>query len=1026
MICADPGREDGVSVPRCDRIETHMVDLRRVRRWLPAAIVLLALLAVPVFAQDVPAPVINEFVFNHAGADNSEYVEVVGVAASGAGELTLLVVEGDGPAAGTIDRVYGVGRPDSDGRWSTGFLNGELENGTQTLLLVEGFAGSIGDALDADADGAFDAEPWGALLDAVAVTDGDAADVTYTDVVLDAAYDGGAFDVGGASRIPDGADTGSAADWVRNDFDGAGLPDFDAGAAPGGAINTPGSANALAGAATPGPTAGPPGAPTAESTGEPTPEPLNVTIAEIQTTDDPAGDSPLAGQLVTTRGVVTAVMRGGDAFIQDGAGPWSGLFLYRPDGAFGVGDAVSVTGVVEEYDGLTEIAEGAVVRVDGGDPLPEPEVLPSGDIGQEQWEGVLIRVEDATVTEAAMPSGQWAVDDGSGALLVDDMAYAYEPAVDAVLGAVQGPLYYSAGEFKVEPRGAADVRYSLTIPGVQGRGQRSPYAGEVVETAGVITLLTADGDHFWMQDPLGDDDPATSDGVFVDGGGAFAQAAGRALAAGDRVRVVATVDEQQFGAALPLTRLTNVVALDVLGRAATPAPVVVEDLPDVSIPNAIAYWEALEGMLVSVSNAPVVGPTNAFGEFVVLTRPDARPGSGYVPSAGQVFVRELGDNVVDYNPERVMIDDSSLEETLVVQPRDLLRRFVGVVDYTFGNYKLQPVSVDVQTHAYPGTPISRRSGPAGDLVITTFNVENLFDLVDDPGVDDTDSTPTPEALETQLRKLTLAIERELRLPEIIVVQEVENTAILQELGDRVNATGNGTDYTATSFESSDGRGIEVAFLWDANRVALVDAYPLGGSEVEAAFGPLSASPGREPLVGVFEVQGQTVTVIGNHFKSKSGDDPLYGVDWPPARSTEAQRKLQAQAVRSFVDTLFADDPEALVVVAGDLNDFPFGEPGEGDDHPLAILEGLADDALPLVDVVGLLPAAEAYTYQYDGNAQALDHLLISPALREMYVGGDVLHFNAAYPAALAANPGTPLHVSDHDPIEARFDLPAAR
>lgn len=995
-----------------------MIDLRRARSWLPVVVTLLILAAVPVDAQDTPTPVINEFVFNHAGADSNEYIEVLAEPMADYGALSLLIVEGDGLAAGTVERVYEVGSVGADGRWITGLLDSEIENGTQTLLLVAEFNGSVGDVLDADRDDALDDEPWSVLLDSVAVTDGDVTDVTYSEVVLDPNYDDVAFGVGGASRIPDGVDTDRVTDWVRNDFDGAGLPGFDEEADPGEALNTPGSANVLAGTvATP--------EPTVEPTLEATPEPIAATIADIQASDDPAGDSLLMGQIVTTQGIVTAVMRGGDAFIQDGAGPWAGLYLYRPDVTLSIGDSVSVTGVVEEYNGLTEIAEGAVTVIDSDNPLPETEALPSGEAGLEQWESVLVRVENVTVVEEAMSSGQWSVDDGSGVLLIDDMAYAYSPVLDAVLGVVQGPLYYDAGTFKVEPRGAADVRYVLTIPEIQGSAQTSPYAGEMVETGGVITLFTADGSHFWLQDPIGDNDPATSDGVFVDGGGAFAREAGLTLTVGDRVRIVAAVDEQQFGTALPLTRLTDVVDLQVVGNGVLPAPVEVADLPDVSIPNAIAFWEALEGMLVSVSNAPVVGPTNAFGEFVVLTRPDARPGSGYVPQESLIFVRELGDNVVDYNPERVMIDDSSLDESIIVRPGDLLRHVLGMVDYTFGNYKLQLVSFDVQTHAYPGTPISHRRSPAADLTITTFNVENLFDLEDNPGVDDADSTPTPEALETQLRKLTLAVENELRLPEIIVVQEVENTAILQALGDRVNATGNGTDYTATSFDSSDGRGIEVGFLWDANRVMLADAYLLDGSEAEAAFGPMSASPGREPLVGVFEVQGQAVTVIGNHFKSKSGDDPLYGVDWPPARFTESQRKLQAQAVREFVNTLFADDPDALVVVAGDLNDFPFGEPGEGDDDPLAILEG-GDDVVPLVNVIGLLPPSEAYTYLYDGNAQILDHILISPALLEAYIGGDVLHFNAAYPAALATNPGTPLHVSDHDPIEARFNLGALR
>jgi predicted extracellular nuclease len=128
------------------------------------------------------------------------------------------------------------------------------------------------------------------------------------------------------------------------------------------------------------------------------------------------------------------------------------------------------------------------------------------------------------------------------------------------------------------------------------------------------------------------------------------------------------------------------------------------------------------------------------------------------------------------------------------------------------------------------------------VVITTYNVENLFDLEDNPDKDDEGSTPTESELETQLNKLALSIVVELELPDILVVQEVENTAILQELGDRVNAAA-GTNYHAVSFETSDGRGIEVGFLWDADRVELLSAEQMSGPGVEDWFGPTSPSPG---------------------------------------------------------------------------------------------------------------------------------------------------------------------------------------
>ncbi len=186
-----------------------------------------------------------------------------------------------------------------------------------------------------------------------------------------------------------------------------------------------------------------------------------------------------------------------------------------------------------------------------------------------------------------------------------------------------------------------------------------------------------------------------------------------------------------------------------------------------------------------------------------------------------------------------------------------------------------------------------------------FNGDDAVELAKG-GKDDASSTPTAEALKIQLSKQSLAIELELELPAILTVQG---------LGDRVNASA-GTHYEACSFETSDGRGIEVGFLWDSDRVDLVECFQLSGPDVEAAFGSNSASPGREPLYGMFDVNGMTIHIVGNHFKSKGGDEAIFGISSlegePFDRVTEAQRKLQAQVVRDFVNGIFAEDMHALV------------------------------------------------------------------------------------------------------------------
>ena len=555
----------------------------------------------------------------------------------------------------------------------------------------------------------------------------------------------------------------------------------------------------------------------------------------------------------------------------------------------------------------------------------------------------------------------------------------------------------------------------VTIPEIQGSGQFSPFEGEIVETTGVVTLITANGRDMWIQDPDGDGDSATSDGIFVDDRNTLFPRP----EVGDLVTITGQVEEQQFGNALPLTRIDDTELVSIQSTSnPLPAPVPLVDLPNESVPDSIDFWEPLEGMRVSVENGFVAAATTRFGEFGMVAEADAQPGSGYFPQTKQILIRSLGAGEVDYNPERILVDDASVDDPIQVTPGDRVRSLVGVVDYTFSAYKLQPDSFDIKTHSLPNAPVSSRSGGFGDTAITTYNVENLFDLVDNPDKDDGGSTPTADELETQLTKLALSIEQELLLPEIMVLQEVENTIVTAQLGDRVNASA-GTSYEAVSFETSDGRGIEVAFLWDSARVTLLDAFQLSGPDVEAAFGPSSASPGREPLYGKFQVGDEVVHIVGNHFKSKGGDDPIYGVSFN--RITEVQRKLQAQVVRDFADTLLAADDDALVMVTGDLNDFQFGEPDEGTDHPVAILAGVGG-GIPLTNLIALEKDAERFSFVFDGNSQVLDHMLVSPALLEQVQGADFLHFNAGFNAAPGEDETSTIRASDHDPLEGRFRL----
>jgi hypothetical protein len=191
-------------------------------------------------------PVINEFVTDINGSDTYEYVEVYGETSKNYSNLWVLGIEGDNVNPGRIENVYQVGTTSAGGYWmNTVSGTDQIENGTITYILVEGFTGALNDNIDANGDGVIDNKPWNRILDDVAYRDAAGAKV-YSSVFFTSTFAGYSppQNVGGASRIPNGFDSNSTGDWMRNEHTGFGIAGFNT-ATPTSteAINTPGAAN---------------------------------------------------------------------------------------------------------------------------------------------------------------------------------------------------------------------------------------------------------------------------------------------------------------------------------------------------------------------------------------------------------------------------------------------------------------------------------------------------------------------------------------------------------------------------------------------------------------------------------------------------------------------------------------------------------------------------------------------------------------------------------------------------------------
>ncbi|MFH1689375.1 MAG: endonuclease [Candidatus Eisenbacteria bacterium] len=186
--------------------------------------------------------------------------------------------------------------------------------------------------------------------------------------------------------------------------------------------------------------------------------PYTVSISDVQ---GAASSSPYNGYAVITHGVVTG--RYNSYFtLQDGTGAWNGVWA-RSLVAPSVGDSVTIRGTVTESDGAnsgnTFIVSAVVQSSDPAVTVPEPTVVTSLYLSSEGYEGVLVTVEGALCTNTTLGSGEWEVDDGSGAGRVDDLGYAFAPTLGTSYD-ITGPLAYRDGDFKLEPRDAGDVVWS--------------------------------------------------------------------------------------------------------------------------------------------------------------------------------------------------------------------------------------------------------------------------------------------------------------------------------------------------------------------------------------------------------------------------------------------------------------------------------------------------------------------------------------------------------------------------------------
>ncbi len=587
-----------------------------------------------------------------------------------------------------------------------------------------------------------------------------------------------------------------------------------------------------------------------------------------------------------------------------------------------------------------------------------------------------------------------------------------------------------------------DNDFPTKISAIQGASQTSPLVGQVVlAVPGIVTAVDSNG--FYLQDPNPDANIATSEGIFV-----FTSSA-PTVRVGDSITVTGTVSEFTPGGAstsnLSTTQIGGTLTISVLSsNNALPAATIIgaggRVPPSQIIDNdgltsfdattdGIDFFESLEGMRVTAKNLLAVSPTNSFGEIYAVV--DNGAGATGLSQRGTINIAPN-----DFNPERIQIDaDNGVFDFAFpnVNVGAKLGDVTGVVSYNFGNFEIIPTEAFIQ-NIQPSTlqpEVTTLSKSSDTLLVATYNVLNLDPQLE-TGVAAADIDD--DIANGRFAAIAQQIVNNLKTPDIIGLQEIQDNSgaqndgvtsaslTLQTLVNAIAAAGGPTykfiDNTFITNNTSGGQpnaNIRTAFLYNDDRVDLVD-----GSVKTVPNSSFSAFAGsRLPLIADFAFNGETVTVITNHFSSKGGSRPLFGTT-QPSIGDEAngngqenvtingsldQRRAQAQAVNDYVDSVLATKLDAKVVVVGDFNEFEFIS-------PLNILAGGATPVL--TNLTNSLPENERYTFNFDGNSQSLDHILVSNNLSGS-AKVDIVNINTEFV-------GNAQRASDHDPIVATIKL----
>ncbi len=253
--------------------------------------------------------------------------------------------------------------------------------------------------------------------------------------------------------------------------------------------------------------------------------------------------------------------------------------------------------------------------------------------------------------------------------------------------------------------------------------------------------------------------------------------------------------------------------------------------------------------------------------------------------------------------------------------------------------------------------------------IAFYNVENLFDTIDEPMTIDSEYMPnsslkwTRQRYEAKLKNIAKVIDS-LGFPSIVGMVEVENRRVLNDL--TAIPTVKAQNYGIAHFESPDERGIDCALIYKKSDFEVRSAKP---HSIRFSFDLIDRTRDILEVNGI--LRGVPVTIFVNHFPSRSGGTSV----------SEPKRIFVAQVLKAAVDSVLKRDANARIIIMGDLNDDP-------DDKSL--MQGLKsiywkNDTLPrpIIDKNALYNLAADVkrhglgSYYYRGNWEVIDQIIVN-------------------------------------------------